>query len=125
MEEMIHSFMGINFNGLYVFDVAETILSENLRKTVREVTVAPDRSRGEWLDLKRTMIFSVNDFTAVSSFLDFDLSQNEPLRTLEITAGAVDRVLENGSLEAASEFLKRSLSTIKSPDFYRVLLVYN
>ena len=62
--------------------------------------------------------------TAKSSLQDFDLSRNTSLRTLRLTAGSIDRALEDDPPGTASIFLDRVLSTITSPAFSDVMVVY-
>ena len=69
------------------------------------------------------MRFSTHDSTA-TSLLDFDLSQIESLRALEVAATSIDLALRNGLPGAASKILKYALSTIRSPEFFRVVLIY-
>ena len=59
-----------------------------------------------------------------SSLLDFDLSSNKFLRTLEIPADSVYHPLRDGSLDAASRLYKYALSTIQSPSFSQVKVIY-
>ena len=61
-----------------------------------------------------------NDFAARSSLRDFDLSQNKSLRILQVQANLIDR----DSRGPASKFLKHLLSTITSPVFSRIIVLY-
>lgn len=73
---------------------------------------------------KRSRYTLTNNFAAVSSLSEFDLSQNKSLQTLETMMGFVDRALKNGSLGSASVVLKYALSTIRSLEFSRVTFIY-
>ena len=64
---------------------------------------------------------STDDLTARSSLHDFDLSQNRSLRTLQVTAWDINRVLNPGS-PGTSCLLKYALSTITSPSFSEVVI---
>ena len=71
------------------------------------------------------MPIPANNFTATSSLLDFDLSRNKSLRTLEVTAGSiVSRFGRCASDRAVSRFLAATLSTITSPAFSEVVVFY-
>ena len=65
------------------------------------------------------MCISANNFAAISSLPEFDLSRNESLRTLQVTAQCVGCVPD-----AASELLKQVLSTVTSPSFFEVVVLY-
>ena len=120
--DMIRSFGGIKFSEMDIFDVAETrLLLSACSETLLIVQLHPNDPHGELLDPNRTASLSTNIFTAMSSLLDFDLSQNMSLQKLEITAGSVDRALALGT---ASRVLKYAMSTIRSPDFSQVALIY-
>jgi len=61
----------------------------------------------------------INNFAVISSLRDFDLSRNESLRTLQITAWCVGRFPD-----ATSNLLKQVLSTVTSPSFFGVVVLY-
>jgi hypothetical protein len=69
-------------------------------------------------------VILADNSVAILSLVDFDLSECKSLTTLEVTAGTIDRALEGGSSDAASELLKYALSTIQSPNFALVVLLY-
>ena len=60
-----------------------------------------------------------NNFAAMSFLRDFDLSRNESLRTLQVTAQCVATVPG-----AASLLLKQVLSTVTSPSSFEVVILY-
>ena len=78
------------------------------------------------------MRFPTSDSTARSSFLDFNLSRNKSLRTLEVTASSITLREESILLQhaiaqtnpAISNFLRTVLPTITSPLFSEVVVIY-
>ena len=67
-----------------------------------------------------------NESTARSSIRDIGFSRNKSLRTLEVTAWSVDDRFWGTSLYpiAVSSLLKRALSTVTSPAFLEVIVLY-
>lgn len=63
-----------------------------------------------------------NDFVAKYFLLDFDLSRIKSLQTFEISASSIDS--SSHSPDEASRFCKYVLSTIRSPMFSRVEVMY-
>ena len=61
---------------------------------------------------------------AESSLVDFDLSQNKSLHTLAIRVNDIDKALRSGSLDSASRLFKFALSSIQSPVFSWVRVLY-
>ena len=123
---MIRSFGGLKFTEMSVFDVAETrLLLSACAKTLHILQLHQTDPRGERPDLKCASRFSApTGFTAASSLPDFDLSQNRSLQALKFTVGSLDRALDTASPGTGSEPFKHALSTIRSPAFSRVMLVY-
>ena len=70
------------------------------------------------------MHISTNNSVVSSSPQDFDLSRNESLRTLRMLASHIGHLSSNGSLDATSNFLNHTLSTIKSLEFHQVVVIY-
>ena len=66
-----------------------------------------------------------NDFVAVSSFQDFDLSRNKSLRLLEFPALDINRVLDDGLPDTVSKFLEHLLSTITSSAPLKIIVSYS
>jgi len=63
--------------------------------------------------------------TAKPPFLDFDLSRNKSLRTLEIVArSTVSRYKSYALNLAISSFLRTTLSTIASLEFSKIVIIY-
>ena len=67
----------------------------------------------------RDMRVPTNHLAAMSSLRDFDLSRNESLRTLQVTAQCVGLFPD-----ATSDLLKQVLSTVTSPSFFEVVVLY-
>jgi hypothetical protein len=67
---------------------------------------------------------STNNFTDRHSLRDYDFSRNGSLRELEIPAGSLNRALTDRAPATTSSFLRTVLSTITSPVFSKVLIVY-
>jgi len=70
------------------------------------------------------MHISANGSTVSSSLQDFDLSRNKSLRALQIMASSICHLSSNDSLDATSNFLNHTLSTVTSPEFYQVIVIY-
>ena len=78
------------------------------------------------------MGFPTNDFIAGSSPLNLDLSKNKSLRTFEVMASSIapreGSVLPRHAVaqanRAISNFLRTALSTITSPAFSEVVVIY-
>jgi len=64
-----------------------------------------------------------NNFAAQSFLRDFDLSQNKVLRTLKFPASPINYVINDGPPTTLS-FLKYVLSTITSPAFSQIIVIY-
>ena len=63
--------------------------------------------------------------SATPPLLDFDLSRNKSLRTLEIVARfAVSRYKPHALNLAISSFLRTTLSTITSLEFSKIIIIY-
>ena len=62
---------------------------------------------------------STDDFAASSSLREFDLSRSKSLRTLQVPASSIDR-----DLNTTSSLLKQVLSTITSPSFFEVMIIF-
>ena len=123
-QDMVHLFGGIGFYAMDLFDVNETrLLLRACAKTLSSLRLYPNDPLGERLHLKPVQV-RANDLIARSALLDFDLSLNKSLSQLEVPVGSVDSALRRGSLDTASRFLKYTLSTIQSPGFSQVRLVY-
>lgn len=65
-----------------------------------------------------------DDFTVGPPLQDFDLSRNKSLRTLEITASTLRVALSRGRPLADMHLFTYALSTIRSPTFSEVVVIY-
>ena len=122
---MIDLFGGIRFHYMNLFNVAGTrLLLDACAETLETLRLYPTDPRGKELSLSGLEVLT-DDFTAVSSIRDFDLSQNKLLRTLEVTGKDIDHGLwESGSPDTATNLFKYVLSTITSPVFTEVTAFY-
>ena len=123
LEDMIDLFGGIRFRHMDLFCVCGMrLLLGACTETLETLRLYPNDPCGEEVPLKGVETLT-NDFAAISSLQDFDLSRNKSLRTLEVTAQCIDVMLCTGSLDTASS-LKYALSTITSPVFSEVVILY-
>lgn len=67
---------------------------------------------------------SINNFTAGPSILDFDLSRNKCLQTLELSTHSIDNALRKDSPDTITRHFKHVLSTIQSPTFSQIQFIY-
>jgi len=118
LKDMLDLFGDFRFRRMDLFKVDGTgLLLGACAKTLESVTLDPSDPIGEQLPLKSTHA-PANDSAASRSPQDFDLSQNESLRTLKIPASFVSYYRQ----DTAS--LKRILSTITSSAFFEVVTLY-
>jgi hypothetical protein len=121
VEDMIRLFGGVRFRCVDLLGVAETrLLLGACAATLETLRLHPNDPHGEQL-YPKNMRIPANNFTATSSLLDFDLSRNKSLRTLEVTTGSLGRCASD---HAESHFLAATLSTITSPAFSEVIVCY-
>lgn len=123
LEDMIHLFGGIRFRHMDLFAIDETqFLLSACANTLETLRLYPAGPGGEQLYAK-PMWFPANAFTA-DSLRGLDLSRNKSLRTFEVVARFV--VLWHGprTSNITSNFLKTVLSTISSPTFSEVIVLY-
>ena len=124
LKDMVDLFGGIRFTAMDLFDVEGIpFLLDACAKTLKSLVLYPSDPRGEQLSPDDVHI-PANNLTASSSLLDFDLSRVKSLQTIQVTAESIDHALNNGSLDTASSILKHALSTIGSPSFYKILVLY-
>ena len=122
-KNMIALFGGIRFRYMHLFDVGETqLLLRACAGTLETLRLCPDDPRGEQLHLK-DMRFSINNLTAKSSPLDFDLSRNKSLRTFEVGAQSITYRWKSPAPSTLG-FLRTVFSTITSPAFFEVIVIY-
>ena len=124
LKDMIELFDGIRFRFVNLFNVdGKRLLLDACAKTLEVVVLSPTDLWGEQFPLNGVQVLA-NVLVAVSSLQDFDLSRNKSLRTVEFPASAIDRVLDDSPREVTLNFFKRVLSSITSPAFFRVIILY-
>ena len=123
LKDMIDLFGGFRFRYMNLFHTdGMHLLLEACAKTLESVMLYPADPYGEQLPLKYMRILA-NDLAAAYSLTSFDLSRNESLRELVVSASSVSRTEADGSPDATT-FLKHVLSTITSTAFVEVVVVY-
>ena len=121
---MIDLFGGVRFRHMDLVDMDGTqLLLYSCANMLETFQLYRTNFRGRKLFLKGVWI-STNDLTDRDSFLDYDLSQNKSLRELKITAGSLIAAMHSGPATTAPSSFRTVLSTIKSPAFSRVVIVY-
>ena len=114
LEDMIDQFGGIRFHYMDLYHVdGIRLLLDSCAKTLETLRLYPGDPRGKEISLNSMQVLA-NDFAAISSLRDFDLSRNKSLRTLEIRAW----------YPTGTHLPKYALSTITSPAFSEVIVVY-
>jgi len=122
LKDMIDLFGGFRFRHMDLFGVdGVQILLGACAKTLESVVLQPSDHTGEQLPLNGTEALA-NDCTVWYSLRNFDLSQNESLQTLKITASHTCKPLADVS--RTSTFLRHLVSTITSPLFSEVVILY-
>jgi len=124
LEDMIKLFGGIRFHYMDLFEVDG--MSLLLGACVETLETLRLRLTDPYCERPYPGCTGVltNDFAAISFLREFGLSRNKSLQALEITAGSIDHALWSGSLDYASHLLGHMVSTIKSPAFLEVIVVY-
>ena len=118
---MIHLFGGIRFRCMDLFNVSETqLLVDACAGTLESLRLYPT---GNQHSSKDTEVLA-NRFADRWTLWGFDLSRNKSLRTLEVSASSIHGVLRGTSPDAPSSLLKHAFSTITSPAFSEVVVVY-
>ena len=124
LKDMIDLFGGIRFFSMDLFDMdGMSLLLDACAETLETLVLYPSDPRGEQLSSENVRI-PANNFAATSSLPDFDLSRIKSLRTIQVTAWSIDRALSDGSPDTASTLLKHALSTIRSPSFSKIVVLY-
>jgi len=123
LSDMIDLFGGIRFRYMDLFMVdGMRLLLGTCAETLETLRLYPADPRGEELSLDGVGM-AADDFAANSSLRDFDLSQNTPLRTLEVGARFIS-VSRTDSPSTAAPLLTYALSTITSPLSFKVTISY-
>ena len=121
---MIDLFGGIRFRHVGLYDVHGVgILLDACAGALEALRLYPADLRGKEHSLNSVQV-SADNFAAIHSIGDFDLSQNKSLRTLEVTAYHVGCTLRDHSPDITMEPLTHALSTITSPTFSEVTIFY-
>jgi hypothetical protein len=125
LKDMVELFGGIRFRYMDLFNVVGTrLLLDACAETLETLRLYPRDPRGKELSLGGLQLWTY-DLAAVSSIRDFDLSRNKFLRTLEVTGSDIDCGLHwAGSPKTAARLLIYALSTITSPAFTEVTVIY-
>jgi len=120
LRDMIDLFGGLRFRSMELWDVdGMPLLLNACAKTLETLRLWPTDPHGKWLFPKGVRI-STDNSQVSSSLLDFDLSQNKLLQTLQIQVSPVG----HGSPDVVSSFLNHTLSTVTSPGFFQVTAAY-
>jgi hypothetical protein len=124
LKDMIDLFGGIRFRYMDLCGVdGMRLLLDACAETLETLRLYPTELRGKGLSSNSVPVLTDN-FTAVSSPQDFDLSQNKSLQTLEVPAEFVDRAMKVRSQAKTIGILSYALSTITSPAFSEVAAFY-
>jgi len=123
-KDLIEFFGGLRFRHMDLFQVDEMqLLLKACAKTLESVVLHPSDLQSEQLPLNGTQVLT-NDRIAWVAFQDFDLSRNESLRTLKFPASPPPVGRLGSNVSRTISFLKYVLSTITSPSFSRVVVLY-
>jgi len=124
LRDMIDLFGGIRFHHMDLYFVDRmSLLLDACAERLETLRLYLTDSRGEQHCLTGVEVLA-NDSTARSSLEEFGLSRNKLLRTLEVMAWSIDDPPGGGSPDSASSLLKHALSTITSPAFVEVVVLY-
>jgi len=123
-KEFIDLFGGIRFRRMELLDVeGMELLLNACAGTLESVLLDPTDPRGEQLSLKGMRVLA-NNFAAISSLQDFDLSRSKSLRALNFLASSINYTTSDSSPDATC-FLKHVLSTITSSVFFKITVEYD
>lgn len=121
LEDMIDLFGGIRFRRMLLFNVVGMpLLLAASAKSLQTVVLYPSDPRSKQVPFNGVQVLT-NDFAAKFYLDPFDLSRSKSLHSLQIPASSIDRALKNG---AAPRFLEHVLSTIRSPAFLQIIVIY-
>ena len=122
LEDMIGMFGGIRFRHMELLNVDGMRLLLDAAKTLETLQLCPYDPRGK-ARLTSTQVLA-NNFSANFS-PNFDLSQNTSLRALEVTMGRMVTILYVPLIiTQITKNLGHALSTIRSPTFSEVVVIY-
>jgi hypothetical protein len=125
LEDMIRLFGGIRFRHMHLIDVDETpLLLGACAGTLETLRLHLGDYHREYL-YPKGMRVPANNLTGTPPLIDFDLSRNTSLRTLELKARSVVHRFGCCTPDRATlSFLVATLSTITSPTFSDVIVFY-
>ena len=124
VKDMIDLFGGLRFRNMNLFNVnGMRLLLNACAETLEAIMVYPTDPRGKCISHEDAQSLA-DDFAALSSLQDFDLSLNKSLWTLQVAAVDIDEALETGPPNPVSNFLEHTLSTIKSIEFSGVMVIH-
>ena len=124
LRDMINLFGGVRFHHADLYDVDETrLLLGACARTLETLRLYPTDPRGKRFLLNKMWVLTDN-IVAVPSLRYFDLSRNESLRILQVTARSIDGALWNSSSDAVTSLLTYALSTITSSAFSELAIFY-
>jgi hypothetical protein len=124
VETMINLFGGVRFRhmGLFGMHGIQRLLYA-CANTLETLQLNADDICGEKCSSKGMRV-PANDFTGGYSHRDLNLSRNKSLWKIEITAQSLIRSLRNRPPAATPSSFRAMLSTVKSPAFLDVVIVY-
>ena len=120
LKDMIDLFEGIRFRHMDLYDVHGVgLLLNACAETLETLRLYPADLRGKEHSLNKIQV-PADNFAAIHSIGDFDLSRIKSLRTLEVTAFHIGVAMLRHSPDTAIGLLTYALSTITSPAFSEV-----
>ena len=118
LKGMIELFGGIRFRSMNLLDVdGMELLLDACAETLETVVLHPTDPRGKQPFLEVVEAIA-NSFAARHTLQDYDLSRNRSLRTLEVPVSSFGHTTQDDT------FLKHVLSTITSPAFSQITVLY-
>ena len=118
---MVYLFGGIRFRRMDLYQVLGPQLWINAcAETLETLRFYPTCEQPS----QRGLRVRANGFAAELALLNFDLSRHKLLRTLEVPVWCLRGAFRSESPHIASNLLKHVLSTITSPVFFEIVVVY-
>jgi len=123
LKDMIALFGGIRFCYLDIFNVGGMrLLLGACAETLETLRLYPTDPRGKEHPQGNAWVLA--DHSTASRLEDFELYRSKSLRTLEFRARHLDGAIRARGEDLAAPLLVRALSTIKSPVFSKVVVIY-
>ena len=123
VRDIIDVLGGTKFSYMDVFNVSTAShLLYACAKTLQGIRLYQMDPWGEQLRLD--CVHRMTNNPAVRQFLDSNFSWTKSLQTIEVTATSVDSALAVNTLDDASSLLRHALSTLQSPLFSQVVVVF-